>query len=61
MLNNKKEITIMKKTYMKPTTKVVQIHHRQQLLSGSPYGNIQSPVETYDDDNDVIDQKSSIW
>ena len=51
----------MKRTYMKPTTKVVPIQQRQQLLSGSPYDNIQSPVETYDDDNDVIDQKSSIW
>ena len=50
----------MKKTYLKPTTKVVQIQHRQ-LLSASPYDNIQSPVETYNDDNDVIDQKNSIW
>ena len=48
----------MKRTYMKPTTKVVQIQHRQ-LLSGS-YDNIQSPVETYDDD-DVIYEKNSIW
>ena len=51
----------MKKEYMKPTMHVVQIHHRQQLLSGSPYDNIQSPVETYDNDEDVINQKSSIW
>lgn len=51
----------MKKTYQKPTMEVIQIHHRQQLLTASPYGNIQSPVETYDDDNDVIDQKNSIW
>ena len=50
----------MKKTYMKPTTKVVQIHHTQ-LLSGSPYNNQNGPLETYDNDNDVIDQKSSIW
>ena len=50
----------MKKTYMKPTTKVVQIHHRQ-LLIGSPYDNQNAPLETYDDDNDVIDQKSNIW
>ena len=49
----------MKRTYMKPTTEVVQIQHRQ-LLSGSPY-NIQSPVETYNDDQDVINEKSSIW
>ena len=60
MLNNKKEITIMKKTYLKPTTKVVQIQHRQ-ILCASPYGNIQSPVETYDSDEDVINEKSSIW
>ena len=51
----------MKKTYMKPTTKVVQIHHRQQLLSGSPYNNQKAPVETYDDDEDVIYEKNSIW
>ena len=51
----------MKKTYMKPTTKVVQIHHRQQLLSGSPYNNQKAPVETYDDDEDVIDQMGNIW
>jgi hypothetical protein len=50
----------MKKTYLKPTTKVVQIQHRQ-LLSGSPYNNQKSPVETYDDDEDVIYEKSSIW
>ena len=46
---------------MKPTTKVVQIHHRQQLLSGSPYNNQNGPLETYDNDNDVIDQKGNIW
>ena len=51
----------MKKTYLKPTTKVVQIHHRQQLLSGSHYDNIQSPVETYNDDQDVINEKGNIW
>ena len=49
----------MKKTYMKPTTKVVQIHHRQ-LLSGS-YNNLKSPVETYDEGDDVIYEKNSIW
>ena len=50
----------MKKTYMKPTTKVVYIHHRQ-MLCGSPYNNQKSPVETYDDDEDVINEKRSIW
>ena len=51
----------MKKTYLKPTTKVVQIHHRQQLLSGSPYDGQNGPLETYDSDADVIDQKGNIW
>ena len=51
----------MKKTYLKPTTKVVYIHHTQQLLSASPYDNQKAPLETYDDNEDVIDQKSSIW
>ena len=45
---------------MKPTTTVVYIQHRQ-MLCGSPYDNIQSPVETYDDDQDVINEKGSIW
>ena len=50
----------MKRTYQKPTTTVVQIQHRQ-MLCVSPYDNIQSPVETYDNDEDVIYEKSSIW
>ena len=45
---------------MKPTTKVVQIQHRQ-MLCGSPYDNQKAPLETYDDDEDVIEQKSYIW
>ena len=60
MLNNKKEITIMKKTYLKPTTTVVYIHHTQ-MLCASRYDNKKAPLETYDDDEDVIEQKSSIW
>ena len=51
----------MKKTYLKPTMEVMQIHHWQQLLSGSPYNDKKSPVETYDDDEDVIYEKKSIW
>ena len=51
----------MKRTYQKPTTKVVQIQHRQQLLSASPYNDQKAPLETYDDDDDVIDQKGNIW
>ena len=48
----------MKKTYQKPMTKVVQIHHRQ-LLCGSPYDD-QKSLNVYDDE-DVIDQKGNIW
>ena len=28
----------MKKDYMKPTMQVVQLKHRHQILTGSPYG-----------------------
>ena len=51
----------MKKTYLKPTTKVVQIQPRQHLLSGSPNNDQNGPLETYDNDDDVIEQKSYIW
>ena len=50
----------MKKTYMKPTTKVVYIHHTQ-MLCASPYNDQNGPLETYDDDEDVIYEKNSIW
>ena len=49
-----------KQDYIQPAMRVVKLQ-QQRMLSGSPYNNIQSPVETYDDDNDVINQKSSIW
>ena len=48
----------MKKTYLKPTTKVVPIQQRQ-MLCGSPYDN-QESLNVYDDE-DVIDQKGNIW
>lgn len=50
----------MKRTYLKPTTKVVQIQHRQ-LLSGSPNNDQNGPLETYDEEDDVIYEKNSIW
>ena len=50
----------MKKTYLKPTTKVVPIQHRQ-MLCGSPYDKQNAPLETYDEDEDFINEKSSIW
>ena len=48
----------MKKTYLKPTTTVVYIHHTQMLCT-SPYDN-QKSLNVYDDDDD-IDQKGNIW
>ena len=46
---------------MKPTTKVVPIQQRQQLLCGSPYDN-QKLLNVYDDnEDDFINEKKSIW
>ena len=50
----------MKRTYQKPTTKVVQIHHTQ-MLCGSPYDDKTAPLKTYDSDADVINEKGNIW
>ena len=51
-----------KKDYEKPTMRVVKIQHQHHLLSGSPYDDIKSPLETYGDDpEDVITDKGSIW
>ena len=42
--------------------RVVKIQHQHHLLSGSPYDDIKSPLETYGDDpEDVITDKGSIW
>ena len=49
----------MKKTYLKPTMEVIQIQ-QMHLLSASPYDN-QKSLNVYDDEGDVIEQKSSIW
>ena len=51
----------MKRTYLKPTIEVIQIQHTQQLLSGSPYDNQNGPLETYDEDEDVINDIKGIW
>ena len=50
----------MKKTYLKPTMEVIQIQQRQ-ILCGSPYDDQNGPLKTYNDDEDVIDQKGDIW
>ena len=50
----------MKRTYMKPTTKVVPIQQRQHLLSGSPYDN-QESLNVYDTEGDDINDIQGIW
>lgn len=50
----------MKKQYMKPTMRVVKIQ-QTQMLCGSPYDDIKSPLDTYGDPEDVINDKGSIW
>ena len=52
---------MIKKEYMKPATTVVQLQHRQQLLIGSSYTNVQS-TNNDDDDNPIYDSSSiNIW
>ena len=45
---------------MKPAMQVVELR-QHQILCGSPYDNVQSPLDTYDDDEDAIDNPGSIW
>lgn len=49
-----------KKEYTKPTMTVVKIQ-QHKMLCGSPYNDVKSPVSTYNDDEDVIDDKNDIW
>ena len=39
---------------------VVKIQ-QQRMLCGSPYNDLKSSVSTYNDDEDVIDDKGDIW
>ena len=50
----------MKKEYIQPTMHVVKIQ-QQRMLCGSPYDNVTSPVQTYDDPEDAITDKNDIW
>ena len=49
-----------KQEYMKPTMRVVEIRQHQMLCS-STYNNVQTPLDTYDDPEDVITDKGNIW
>ena len=51
----------MKKEYIQPTMRVVALKHQTHILAGSPYDGLQSPVSTYDDPEDVIEDKNDIW
>ena len=50
-----------KQEYMKPTMRVVTLQQHTHLLAGSNYDSVKSPLDTYDDDDDVITDKGSIW
>ena len=49
-----------KKAYIKPEQRVVKIQ-QHRMLCGSPYNDVKTPVSTYDDPEDVIDDKGDIW
>ena len=51
----------MKKEYTKPTMTVVALKHQSHILAGSPYGDQSSPLDLYNDPEDVIDDKGDIW
>lgn len=52
---------MIKKDYMKPSLKVVQLQHRQHILAGS-YTGIQSKNSTDNDDPGYDGNSSgSIW
>jgi len=52
---------MIQKAYIKPEQRVVLLQHRTMLLSGSPYDSVSTPLDTYDDPEDIITDKGSIW
>jgi hypothetical protein len=48
-----------KQDYIQPAMRVVKLQ-QQRMLCGSPYNN-QRSVSTYDDDEDAITDKGSVW
>ena len=50
----------MKKEYMKPAMQVVELR-QHQILCGSPYDSLSTPLDTYDDPEDIITDKGNIW
>jgi hypothetical protein len=50
----------MKKEYMKPTVKVVQLQHRTTILSGSPVGLTSTNLDP-EDEIDISSEPGSVW
>lgn len=52
----------MKRQYMKPAMAVVDFPYQHQLMAGSDYDEVTSPIELYDEDSeDDIEEKKDIW
>ena len=51
----------MKKEYIQPTMRVVALKHQTHILAGSNYDDVKTPVQTYDEEGDVITQKGNVW
>lgn len=51
----------MKKEYMKPTMRVVELQHHAQILAGSAYDSVSTPLGVYDEGDDVITDQNGIW
>ena len=53
---------MIKKEYVKPAMRYVQLQHKQHLLVGSPYDTVQSR-NSKDDDDPVYDGNTSgsLW
>ena len=49
-----------KQDYIQPAMRVVKLQ-QQRMLCGSPYNDVTSPVQTYDGDDDVVEDKGEIW
>ena len=54
---------MIKKDYIKPAMRYVQLQHRQHLLAGSPYRSVQVKNNSNDDDVPIYDGNSSgsLW
>ena len=54
------ESRAMKREYMKPTMKVVELQHQHQLLAGSPLDSVDINLDE-EDDFEIDDTPQDIW